>query len=46
MANKVAAAVWHPLKIRHQTSIGSGSNSKPSNKHKRRSWKKYRGQGR
>jgi hypothetical protein len=46
MANKVAAAVWHPLKIKHRTSIGNGSNSKPSNKHKRRSWKKYRGQGR
>lgn len=28
------------------TSIGCSSNSKPKNKHKRRQWKAYRGQGR
>ena len=27
------------------TSIGRSSYSRPTNKHKRRSWKKYRGQG-
>ena len=29
-----------------KTSIGKSKNSKPKNKHKRRGWKKYRGQGR
>ena len=29
-----------------RTSIGKSKNSKPKNKHKRRGWKKYRGQGR
>ena len=28
-----------------KTSIGLSTNSKPTNKHKRRSWKRYRGQG-
>ena len=28
-----------------RTSIGKSKNSKPKNKHKRRIWKKYRGQG-
>lgn len=27
------------------TSIGSSPNSRPKNKHKRRNYKKYRGQG-
>jgi len=27
------------------TSIGKSVNSKPKNKHKRRQWKAYRGQG-
>ena len=27
------------------TSIGKSSNSRPKNKHKRRQWKAYRGQG-
>ena len=27
------------------TSIGMSVNSKPKNKHKRRAWKAYRGQG-
>jgi len=27
------------------TSIGKSANSKPTNKHKRRAWKAYRGQG-
>ena len=28
-----------------RTSIGKSSNSKPNNKHKRKNWKRYRGQG-
>lgn len=28
-----------------RTSIGRGPNSRPTNKSKRRSWKRYRGQG-
>jgi len=32
--------------VKKRTSIGHSSRSRPKNKHKRRSWKKYRGQGR
>jgi len=32
-------------KIKHVTSIGHSVRSRPKNKHKRRSWKRYRGQG-
>ena len=32
-------------RIKHVTSIGHSVRSKPKNKHKKRSWKKYRGQG-
>ena len=32
-------------RIKHVTSIGHSVRSTPKNKHKRRSWKKYRGQG-
>ena len=28
-----------------RTSIGNSINSRPKNKHKKRAWKKYRGQG-
>ena len=28
-----------------RTSIGKSKNSRPTNKHKARGWKKYRGQG-
>ncbi len=31
--------------IKKVTSIGRGKRSCPKNKHKRRSWKRYRGQG-
>ncbi len=31
--------------VKKRTSIGHSSRSQPKNKHKRRSWKKYRGQG-
>jgi len=33
------------LKKHQATSIGASNNSRPKNKDKRRSWKKYRGQG-
>ena len=32
-------------RIKKVTSIGDSSRSKPKNKGKRRSWKRYRGQG-
>ena len=32
-------------RVRHVTSIGHSVRSKPKNKNKRRSWKRYRGQG-
>jgi len=28
-----------------RTSIGKSKNSRPKNKHKKKGWKKYRGQG-
>tara|TARA_R100001230_G_C5624645_1_gene133465 strand:+ start:432 stop:581 length:150 start_codon:yes stop_codon:yes gene_type:complete len=28
-----------------RTSIGNSPNSRPTNKHKKKNWKKYRGQG-
>ena len=34
------------VSIPKKTSIGSSNRSRPLNKHKRRSYKKYRGQGR
>jgi hypothetical protein len=45
-ARGVGVSEWQPIKIKHRTSIGNGPNSKPANKRKRRSWKRYRGQGR
>ena len=35
---------WKPGRPK-RTSIGKSRNSRPLNKHKRKSWKKYRGQG-
>ena len=32
-------------RIKHVTSIGHSVRSRPKNKHKRRSWKRYKGQG-
>jgi hypothetical protein len=45
-AKGFSASAWQPVKIKHRTSVGNGPNSKPANKQKRRSFKKYRGQGR
>jgi len=44
MAQKKVFVYTIPAKKR--TSIGASPLSKPKNKHKRRSFKKYRGQGR
>ena len=41
--NPVKGAKIRPLKVCKRTSIGSGM---PRNKHQRRRWKRYRGQGR
>ena len=40
-----ASIVYKKNTIQKRTSIGKSKNSKPKNKHKRRIWKKYRGQG-
>jgi hypothetical protein len=33
------------FKVKKRTAIGRSVRSRPKNKNKRRSWKKYRGQG-
>lgn len=43
MAKAVKLPAPKKLKVCKRTSIGSGT---PLNKHQRRRWKKYRGQGR
>ena len=45
-AKSTVGTVWRPLAVKKRTSIGQSPLSRPSNKHKRRNWKKYRGQGR
>lgn len=35
----------HKSKTHLKTSIGKSAHSRPVNKHKRRAWKAYRGQG-
>ena len=35
---------WKPGRPK-RTSIGKSKNSRPLNKHKKKGWKKYRGQG-
>ena len=48
MASKtrgIGVSEWKPFAVKHATGIGHGPNSKPKNKNKRRSWKRYRGQG-
>lgn len=37
--------VLHNNSTGKRTSIGMSHNSCPNNKHKRRNWKRYRGQG-
>jgi hypothetical protein len=43
---KTATTVWAPVFFKHRTAIGNSVHSRPTNKNKRRSFKKYRGQGR
>jgi len=38
--------VYKNEQVKKRTSIGRSPLSRPKNKHKRRSWKTYRGQGR
>ncbi len=45
-SSKIKGTTKNQINSRHlATSIGRSNNTKPKNKHKRRSWKKYRGQG-
>ena len=43
MAKKIGNEYFTP--VRKRTSIGDSSRSKPKNKHKLKSWKKYNRQG-
>ena len=43
MAKKVGNEYFTP--VRKRTSIGNSTRSKPKNKHKLKSWKKYNRQG-
>jgi len=45
MAKQSVGTVWRPIPVRKRTSIGQSPMSRPNNKHKRRNWKRYRGQG-
>lgn len=46
VARAAIGSLARPPKIKHVTSIGQSVRSFPKNKHKRKNWKKYRGQGR
>ena len=41
-----ASFVYRKVVKPKRTSIGKSKNSRPKNKYKKKSWKKYRGQGR
>ena len=43
MAKKIGNEYFTP--VRKRTSIGNSTRSKPNNKHKLKSWKKYNRQG-
>ena len=45
MAKKAKSYKEHEAGPKKRTSIGNSIRSRPKNKHKRRSWKKYRKQG-
>ena len=45
MTIRKVATIKPPSQRHRSTSIGRGAGSRPNNKNKRRSWKKYRGQG-
>jgi len=45
-SNSLIGLIYYkPLKPRKRTSIGNSSSTRPLNKQKRRSFKKYKGQG-
>ena len=46
MAKKIQKMVRTTAQSHARTSIGSSINTRPKNKHKKRSFKVYRGQGR
>ena len=37
--------LYRKNKVEKRTSIGKSKNTRPKNKHKKKNWKKYRGQG-
>lgn len=45
MAKTNLGMTWRPLPVSKRTSIGQSPLSRPTNKHKRKNWKRYRGQG-
>ena len=45
MAKKIQVASSRRDPIRKRTSIGDSVRSRPTNKNKKRNWKKYKGQG-
>ena len=45
MAMRKNVFIHRLFSTKKRTSIGKSVRSRPKNKHKRRSWKKYRGQG-
>ena len=45
MARKAKSYTEHESVPKKRTAIGQSIRSRPKNKHKRRSFKKYRGQG-
>lgn len=46
MARSSGDVSWKPPKYKKRTSVGKSKYSKPKNRGKKRSYKKYRGQGR
>ena len=44
MAKQFSVGIYREP-VKNRTSIGDSVRSRPKNKNKRRSWKKYRGQG-
>ena len=45
MVKQWRAFSGHEAGVEKRTSIGQSVRSRPKNKHERRNWKKYRGQG-
>ena len=45
MAKRISTRDTYFTPVRKRTSIGNSTSSKPKNKHKLKSWKKYNRQG-